>query len=284
VGGGPGGFFTQQDYQEIVRYAQTRYVTIVPEIDMPGHTNAALVAYPELSCSTRPTAVFTGIEVGWSTFCVDNEETYRLVDDVVREIAAITPGAYFHVGGDEVKALPRDQYARFVERVQGIVARYGKKMIGWEEITKARLSPTTIAQQWRSDSATAALQYGAKLVLSPGSRAYLDMKYDNGTELGLKWAGLVEVRTAYDWDPATFIKGVTERDIIGVEAPLWSETLQNISAVEYMAMPRLPALAEVGWTPQSGREWEGFRARLAAQAPRWRYLGINYYRSPQVAW
>ncbi|MFN2636482.1 MAG: beta-N-acetylhexosaminidase [Gemmatimonadaceae bacterium] len=284
VGGGPGGFYTQQDYQDIVRYAQTRYITVVPEIDMPGHTNAALVAYPELSCSTRPTAPFTGIDVGWSTFCVDNEDTYALADDVIREVAAITPGAYLHVGGDEVHALTRDQYAKFVERVQAIVTRYGKKMIGWEEITKARLIPTTIAQQWRTDSAATAIQYGAKLVLSPGPKAYFDMKYNDRTELGLKWAGLIEVRDAYEWDPATYLKGVSEDNIVGVEAPVWSETLQNISAVEYMAMPRLPALAEVGWTPQSGRDWESFRMRLAAQAPRWHYLGINYYRSPQVPW
>ena len=284
VGGGPGGFYTQQDYQDIVRYAQARYITVVPEIDMPGHTNAALTAYPELACSTRPTALFTGTDVGWSTLCVDKEQTYALVDDIVREISAITPGAYFHVGGDEVKALTNDQYSRFVERVQGIVNRYGKKMIGWEEISKARLNPTTLAQQWKSDSATAALQYGAKIVLSPARKTYLDMKYTPGTELGQNWAGVIEVRDAYDWDPASYMSGVTERDIVGIEAPVWSETLRNITAVEYVAMPRLAALAEVGWTPQVSREWENFRFRLAAQAPRWHYLGINYYHSPQIPW
>src|SRR5688500_4892353 len=110
VGGGRGGFYTQQDYQAIVRYAQERYITVVPEIDMPGHTNAALVAYPDLSCSTRPTAPFTGTEVGWSTFCVEKEGTYALVEDIVREISAITPGPYFHIGGDEVEALTHEQY------------------------------------------------------------------------------------------------------------------------------------------------------------------------------
>ena len=284
VGGGPGGFYTQQDYQDIVRYAQARYITVVPEIDMPGHTNAALVAYPELSCSIRPTALFTGIDVGWSTLCVDKEETYAFVNDIVREISAITPGSYFHVGGDEVKALTNDQYKRFIERAQGIVNRYGKKMIGWEEISKARLNPTTLAQQWKSDSATAALQYGAKIVLSPARKAYLDMKYTPATELGLNWAGVVEVRDAYDWDPAAYMSGVTERDIVGIEAPLWSETPRNMTAVEYLAMPRLAAIAEVGWTPQVSREWESFRLRLAAQAPRWHYLGVNYYRSPQIPW
>jgi hexosaminidase len=284
VGGGRGGFYTKQDYGEIVRYAQARHVTIVPEIDMPGHTNAALSAYPELSCSTRPSAVYTGTEVGWSTFCVDKEETYALVDDVVREISALTPGAYFHIGGDEVMALTHEQYIKFVERVQDIVARNGKQMIGWEEITKARLRPTTIAQQWKSDSVRAALQYGSKILLSPAQRAYLDMQYTPASELGLHWAAYIEVRDAYDWDPATYLQGVPENQIVGVEAPIWSETLRNIAAVEYLAMPRLPAIAEVGWTRQGSRDWEGFRGRLASHAPRWRLLGVNYYPSPQVPW
>ena len=284
VGGGPGGFYTQDDYKAIVRYAQERYITVVPEIDMPGHTNAALVAYPEAGLQHAPTALFTGTAVGWSTFCVDKEETYALIDDIVREISAITPGPYFHMGGDEVEALTHEQYIRFVERVKTIVNRHGKKMVGWEEITKARLDANTLAQQWKSDSALAALQYGAKLIMSPAKKAYLDMKYTSATELGLTWAAIMEVRDAYDWDPANYMIGVGEANIIGVEAPLWAETVSNISAVQYLAMPRLPAIAEIGWTPQAGRSWDSFRVRLANHAPRWNYLGVNYYRSPQIPW
>ena len=283
VGGGPGGFFTQADYTELVRYAQERYVTIVPEIDMPGHTNAALTAFPALSCSKRPSALYSGTDVGWSTFCVEKEETYALIDDIVREIAALTPGPFFHMGGDEVQALTPAQYALFVERVQDIVTRHGKQMIGWEEIAKARLRPTTYVQQWTLDSFGSGLQ-GGKVVLSPSKKAYLDMKYDASTELGLRWAALIEVRDAYDWDPASYLKGVAERDIAGVEAPLWSETIRNVTSAEYLAMPRLPALAEVGWTPQALRRWDTFRERLAAQAPRWNFLGVNFYRSPQIPW
>ena len=284
VGGGPGGFYTQQDYQEIVRYAQARYITIVPEIEMPGHSNAWLTSYPELACSNRPSGLYAGTDVGWSTVCVDKEDTYAFVDDVVREVSALTPGPYFHIGGDEVQTLTPEQYARFVERVQTIVNKYGKKMIGWEEITKARIKPTTLAQQWKSDSATAALKYGAKLILSPANKTYLDMKYTAATELGLNWAGVVNVNDAYDWDPALYLAGVTEQYIVGVEAPIWGETVRNITAVEYLAMPRLAAIAEVAWTPQVSREWQGFRSRLAAHAPRWHYLGVNYYRSPQIPW
>ncbi|MDP9205036.1 MAG: beta-N-acetylhexosaminidase [Gemmatimonadota bacterium] len=284
VGGGPGGFYTQQDYQTIVRYAQERYITVVPEIDMPAHTNAAIVAYPEVGCSVRPTQLYTETDVGWSALCVDKEATYALVEDIVREISAITPGPYFHIGGDEVEALTHEQYVRFIERVQTIVNRHGKKMVGWEEITKAKLDPGTVAQQWKSDSVTAALQYGSKLIMSPAKKVYLDMKYTPVTELGLHWAAFVEVRDAYDWDPALYMTGVNEASIVGVEAPLWSETVRNISAVEYMAMPRLPAVAEVGWTPQRLRDWENFRVRVAMHAPRWNYLGVNYYRSPQIPW
>jgi len=206
------------------------------------------------------------------------------VEDVNREIAAITPGPYFHVGGDEVKVLTTGQYTRFIERVQTIVTRHGKKMVGWEEIAKAKLNSTTLAQQWKTDSAATALQHGSKLILSPGKKVYLDMKYTPSIELGLKWAGYVEVRDAYDWDPANYLPGVSETNIVGVEAPLWSETIRNITAAEYLAMPRLPAVAEVGWTPQRRRGWESFRSRVAAQVPRWNYLGVNYYRSPQIPW
>ena len=284
VGGGPGGFYTKADYADIVRYAAARFITIVPEIDMPGHTNAALTAYPALSCSSRPPAPFTDTEVGWSTFCVDNEETYTLVDDIVREIAAMTPGPYFHMGGDEVEKLTHEQYVHFVERVQTIVQKHGKRMVGWEEIGKAKLLPTTIAQQWKSDSAAAAVQQGSKLIMSPSDRIYMDMKFTPSTELGLTWAVVADVRNAYDWDPATYMKGVAESSILGVEAPMWSETVRNIGAVFYLAVPRLPALAEVGWSPQASRRWEDFRVRAAAHAPRWNYLGVNFYRSPQIDW
>ena len=293
VGGGAGGFYTKQDYAAIVHYAQDRYITVVPEIDMPAHTNAAIASYPELGCS-RPTpgvsggtqapGLYTGIAVGFSSLCPDSATTFKFVDDVVRELSAMTPGPYFHVGGDEVQALTNEQYSRFVERVQEIVYKYGKTMIGWEEIGKAKLRPTTIAQQWKSDSALFAFRQGAKLILSPAEKIYLDMKYTPATELGLDWAAFVELRTSYDWDPVTYLKGVPEQSVLGVEAPLWSETVKNMTAAQYLVMPRLPAVAEVGWSPANARDWESFRTRIATHAARWRLLGINYYPSPQVAW
>src|SRR5690348_5000623 len=200
VGGGPGGYYTKDEYGSIVRYAQDRFITIVPEIDMPAHTNAAIASYPQLGCSkptpgifggTQPLGTYTGIAVGFSALCPDSEGTFKFVDDVVRELGAMTPGPYMHMGGDEVTALTNEQYSRFVERVQDIVNKHGKTMVGWEEIGKARLLPTTIAQQWKSDSALLAFRQGTKLILSPASKVYLDMKYTPTTELGLEWAGLV---------------------------------------------------------------------------------------------
>lgn len=294
VGGASGGFYTKADYTDIVQYAAARYITIVPEIDMPGHTNAAIAAYPKLGCSratpsifgtgTQPAGVYTGIRVGWSALCANKELTYQFVDAVVRELAAMTPGKYIHIGGDEVEVLNNEQYVRFVERAQRIVQKYGKTMIGWEEIGKAKLRPNSIAQFWRSDTALLAVRQGNKLIMSPGPRTYVDMKYTPQSELGLRWAGYIELRTAYDWDPATYAPGLSEDAIVGVEAPLWSETVKNLNAAQYLMVPRLPAIAEVGWSAQASRGWEDFRVRIAAHAARWRLLGINFYPSPQVDW
>jgi hexosaminidase len=294
VAGRGAGFYTQQDYAAIVRYAQERFVTIVPEIDMPAHTNAAIASYPEIGCSqptpgiyggTQPLGVYTGTRVGWSTLCPDSAATYRFVEDVIRELAAITPGPYLHLGGDEVHALSREQYTKFVERVEALAYKYGKTMVGWEEIARAHLRPTTIAQQWQRDTTIwPALRQGTRVIVSPGPKSYLDMKYTPSTELGLRWAAFIELRTAYDWDPITYLTGVPEQAVVGVEAALWSETIKNITAAEYLAMPRLPAVAEVAWTPPTGRDWESFRRRVAAHAPRWRLLGVNFYPSPQVDW
>jgi hexosaminidase len=266
-----------------VAYAADRFITIVPEIDMPSNINAALASYPELNCDGKAPPLYTGIEVGFSAFCVDKEITYKFIDDVVREIAAMTPGPYFHIGGDEVKTLTPDQYNRFVERVQTIVERNGKQVIGWDEIAHAKLLPKTIVQYWRPD-ASIKTPASTRLVLSPANKVYLDMKYDAGTVLGLNWAGNVDVSVPYEWNPATHLPTVQESAILGIEAPIWSETIVTMRDLEFLAFPRLAAVAEVGWSPQSARQWAEFRVRLGAQAPRWSALGINAYWSPKIDW
>jgi hexosaminidase len=285
VGGGTGGFYTQADYAEIVAYAGDRFVTIVPEIDMPGHTNAALAAYAELNCDGKARAPYTGIDVGFSALCVGKDVTYRFISDVVGEIARLTPGAYFHVGGDEVKTLSAVEYVQFIERVQQIVQQHGKQMVGWDEIAPAALLPTTLVQHWRPDgSPAAAVAKGARVIMSVANRVYLDMKYDEATPLGLNWAGFIGVDDAYAWDPGAVSSDVPESAVHGVEAPIWTETLGNIREVEFMAFPRLAAVAEVAWSAQPGRQWDEFRVRLGAQGPRWTALGVNFYRAPSVPW
>jgi hexosaminidase len=288
VGGGRGGFYTKRQYRSIVRYARDRYITVVPEIDVPGHTNAALSSYPELNCDGRAPELYTGTNVGFTSLCLDKPVTYRFLDDVIGELAALTPGPYLHIGGDEAEAVPGDRYAEFIERVQRMVRAHGKRAVGWQETASAELLPSSVVQYWdvrsSSDAVRRAARRGAKLVLSPASKVYLDMKYDAGTRLGLEWAGHVEVRDAYDWDPVRLLDGVGEQDVLGVEAQLWSETLRSLADLETMALPRLPAVAEVGWSPASARGWDDFRRRLAAQGPRWSAMAVEYHRSPQVPW
>ncbi len=290
VGGAAGGYYTQAQYADLVAYAAERFITVVPEIDMPGHTNAALASYPELNCNGAAPPLYTGIRVGFSALCASRDTVYRFIDDVVREITALTPGEYFHIGGDEVEKLSHDEYLRFVERVEGIVRGHGKRVIGWGEIAAARLDPGTIVQHWRpargraSDSSHVHAARGGRVILSPGNRTYLDMKYDSATTLGLMWAGVFGVRFAYDWDPATAIPGVADQAILGVEAPLWSETLERRTDFEFMAFPRLVALAEVGWSMQGNRTWASFQRRLGDHAPRLAALGINFHRARDIPW
>lgn len=290
VGGGEGGYYTQAQYADLVAYAAERYITIVPEIDMPGHTNAALASYPALNCDDRTPPRYTGTKVGFSALCASRDTVFHFIDDVVREISALTPGPYFHIGGDEVEKLPHDEYLRFVERVEGIVRGHGKRMIGWGEVAAARLNPESIAQHWRpartkaSDSIHVHAARGGQAILSPAHRTYLDMKYDSSTVLGYTWAAAFDVREAYDWDPDTLLPGVSGRAVLGVEGPLWSETIERRTDFEFLAFPRLIALAEVGWSRQADRGWEEFRSRLGAHGARLAALGVNFHRSVQVPW
>jgi hexosaminidase len=286
VGTGVGGFYTQEQYAELVSYAAERFVTIVPEIDMPGHTNAALASYAELNCDGQPRQPYTDVEVGFSAFCIESEATYAFIDDVVREIAAMTPGAWFHAGGDEVKTLTPEQYASFIERVQTIVQSHGKNMIGWDETAHTSLLPTSIVQYWRPKEAPGpAVQNGSKVILSSADRLYLDMQYDPRTPIGLHWSAYIDVRSAYDWEPSTHVPGITDNELLGLEAPLWSETAANIRDIEFLAFPRLAAIAGLAWSPASQKQpWDEFKLRLGAQAPRWVALGINFYRAPEVPW
>jgi hexosaminidase len=282
---GGGRYFTKADYAEIVRYAADRYISVVPEIDVPAHVGAVLASYPELICKHGPPLRSRG-----ASLCVHNEATYKFFDDVVREISELTPGDNFHIGGDEAFEVSKDDYVHFVSRARLIVRGREKKVVGWHEIARANLGPDDVVQYWGNsrtgsgaDLARTAVRRGAKLVLSPSDRVYLDMKYNRSTPLGLSWAGFVGVERAYDWDPAALIDGVVEDDVLGVEAPLWTETIRDIRGAEFMSFPRLAGAAEIGWSP-SDRSWAEYRSRLGAHGRMWAAMGVNFYPSPEVDW
>jgi hexosaminidase len=286
VGGGPGGFYTQADYAEIVAYAQSRYITVVPEIDMPGHVTAALASYPILNCDGAAPEIPTTIHVLYSTLCISSDSSYQFIQEVLHEVAALTPGPFIHIGGDEAGATSQKDYIAFMQSAQAAVEAEGKQVIGWEEIEQIKLSPGSVVQYWNPDVNTIgqAVQQGNRLVLSPANKTYLNMQYDPSTPLGENVDGYINVETAYSWDPLTLLDGVNEKEILGIEAPLWTESMQTMANIEYMAFPRILGYAEIGWTPQVERDWEGYRLRLGEQGPRLTELGVNFFRSSDIPW
>ncbi|WP_396656589.1 family 20 glycosylhydrolase [Microbacterium sp.] len=316
VGGDPGGCYTKADYAEIVRHAAERHMTVVPEIDMPGHTHAVGLAHPELvedpvvsdavqDAAARfggglPTAgePYTGFAVGFSSLRVGDEATYDFVADVFGELAAMTPGPYLHFGGDESLATSDDDFAVFVARVSQLIADLGKTPIAWHEAGAApRLDDTTIGQYWGFTTPTAGMDEkarafvagGSQLILSPADAVYLDMKPEAGFPLGLEWAdGPTSVRRAYEWEPADLIDGVGENAILGVEAALWTETVRTLHDIDTLAFPRLAAAAEAAWSPATGasalRTWESFRTRVGRLGPLWARRGIRFHRSSEIDW
>ena len=305
VGDGPGGYYTKTDYAAIVAYAARYGITVVPEVDVPGHTNAALASYAELNADGTAPDRYRGIDVGFSCLAVGSPATERFLDDVFGELAAMTPGPYLHLGGDEVKTLGPEEYAAIVGQAQAAVLRHGKVPIGWHEIAPAYPLPATVLQYWGTDRAdhgmAAAVARGNRVIMSPADRAYLDMKYDVGSPHGLDWAGFIPTRAAYEWDPETYLSGVDGSAVLGVEAPLWTETVGTFEDALRLLMPRLAVIAEVAWTPPDGggtqpygqqelaggrrlarRDWADLRRRLAAQAPLWTARGIAFHPDPEV--
>ncbi len=286
VGGGKGGFYTQKEYTDIVNYAAKRFITIVPEIDMPGHTNAALSAYAQLNANGKTTKPYTDTDVGFSSFHINSKFTFSFVQDVINELAAITPGEYIHIGGDESRATKKKDYIQFVNRVQEIVTQAGKKVIGWADIANAKLKTETLAQFWQTKPTNAlkAISQNAQIIMSPASYTYMDLKYNKDCKLGLVWAGYVDVKKGYDWNPNTLVSQISSKNIEGIEAPLWTETLENLKDIQFMIFPRLLGYAEIGWSPATHRNWDEYCVRLANHQQRFVLQNINFYRSPLVPW
>jgi hexosaminidase len=285
VGGSKGGFYSQLDYKEIVAYAQRRFITIVPEIDMPGHTNAALASYAELNCDDKIKELYTGMEVGFSTLCVNKKVTYEFVSDVVSEISAMTPGAYFHIGGDESHVTPKKDYIKFMNRVFDIVKQNNKIPMGWDEVVLADIPEVTVAQYWaKAENAIMAMNKKANVLMSPASYAYLDMKYDSITKLGLKWAGYITIQKGYEWDPVGLVPELDPTKIIGIEAPIWSETLEDFDDIVQMAFPRILGYSEIGWTKSEIRDWKKYSLRLSYHGEILDSLDIKFYPSSEINW
>ncbi len=281
VGGDPGGFLSVADYGALVTFAGARGITVVPEIDLPGHVNAALHACADLTPGGEGRPAYTGVGVGFSRLHVELPATLPFVTDVLRDVAEVTPGPYLHIGGDEALTMHAAEYDHLVRHAAAVVARAGKTVVGWQEAVRAALPPGSLVQYWDerdSDAAmVAAVDAGARLVLSPASRMYLDMRYDPATPMGSDWAGYIDLRRAYEWDPAALLP-VPEEAVAGVEAAIWTENVRTHRDLFGLLLPRLAAAAEVAWSPRARIDFPGFTHRVRRLTPRWEAQGLPWHR------
>ncbi len=305
-----GGFYTQEDIKELVAYAKTKNIQIMPEIDVPGHSMAFLAAYPQLSTTPNyPYQVNAGEEfIDWSglnghiTAKIDNnldpskKEVYEFLDIIFGELATLFPFEYIHMGGDEtaknnwaksedIKALMQKENLKsqeevqsyFVRRVEKIMQSKGKKLMGWDEILEGGLAPEAAVMSWRGIKGGAeAAKQKHPVVMSPSSHNYLDYYQGEATAEGAVYAGL-RMKKTYSFEPVP--EGVEEKYILGNQGNLWSEQLQNIRNVEYMTWPRLMAISEVAWSPKANKNWNKFSNKVEAQFAILDTLNIKYAKS-----
>ncbi|MET3806327.1 hexosaminidase [Nakamurella sp. UYEF19] len=315
----PGGFWTQAQYRSFVAYAAAHFMTVIPEVDSPGHTNAIINAefgdtanpyldgHPaDINCSTNhpPVWNYTG-DVGYSALCPESANTWTLLTAIVQQLGAMSSSRYYDLGGDETPSttLAENRYAALVNREARIVKATGKTAMGWAEISGpgTTLAPGSVAEYWNpasgSDpdtvSATDAVKKHMKIVMAPATHAYLDQRYTETVPavLGQTWACEkgCDIDQFYNWDPSTYVTGVTDHDVIGVEGAMWTETIRNLSEIDYLVMPRLLALAELAWSPKVTRTvkspaYQYFLGRLGAQGDRLQAAGVNFYPTPEVRW
>ena len=291
------GFYTQDDVREVVAYAAARHVTVVPEIEMPGHAVAAIAAYPELGVTGAPTAVAGR----WGVFDnIFNAEpgTVAFLQDVLTEVLALFPSRYVHVGGDEadktrwhadartqarIRALGlRDEHelqSWFIRQMDGFLTRRGRRLVGWDEILEGGLAPNATVMSWRGTAGgVAAARAGHDVVMSPTSHVYLD--YVQSRDRAAEPVGpgaVLTLDTVYAFEPVPAeLTPAEARHVLGAQANLWTEYVPNPKHAEYMAYPRLSALAEVVWTPREGKDFADFRRRLGAHLRRLDALDVNY--------
>ncbi len=293
-----GGYYTQQQIRDIVQYAQERNVTIVPEIEMPGHSAAAIAAYPFLSCSQQPQLPMTGGNYTniSSVLCVGNDSVFNFLEDVLTEVINLFPSEYIHIGGDEVDKTSWKNCAKcqalknklglkdedelqsyFIKRMEKFIVSKHRKMIGWDEILEGGLAPEATVMSWRGEEGgIAAAKMKHDVVMTPGKPLYFNnYQADPATEPVA--SGLNTLKMVYDYDPVPAeLQNGYEQYILGAQACLWGENITTPLHAEYMLLPRLLALAEVDWTPKNERDWNSFNERLQQHFKRFSAQGINF--------
>ncbi|PWG80115.1 beta-N-acetylhexosaminidase [Pararcticibacter amylolyticus] len=306
-----GGFYTQEEVKEIVNYAAKRYITVVPEIEMPGHASAAIAAYPELSCfpneSTKfpPKTVWAGdttrkhVQQTWGVFedvFVPTEKTFAFLQDVIDEVVNLFPSKYIHIGGDE---CPKDNWKRsefcqqlmkekglkdehelqsyFIQRMEKYINNKGRTIIGWDEILEGGLAPNAMVMSWRGEEGgIAAAKQSHYVIMTPGSHVYFDhsqVKQDDSLTIG----GYTTVRKVYSYEPVPRqLSAAESKYVMGAQANVWSEYMEYPSKVEYQVFPRMSALSEVLWSPKQTRDWNDFEPRLREQLKRYDLWKAHY--------
>ncbi len=293
-----GGFYTKDDVREVVQYAAERHITIVPEIEMPGHSSEVLAAYPELSCTggtfyVQPGSYWPNVDI----LCAGNEKTFEFIEGVLDEVIELFPGQYLHIGGDEAtktrwENCPKCQkrikneslknehelQSYFIKRVEKYLISKGKRLIGWDEILEGGLAPEATVMSWRGfEGGIEAARQGHDVVMSPGSHCYFDHYQANPDFEPKAIGGFTTLKKVYSFDPTP--QELTEAEakhILGGQANLWTEFVKTPEHAEYMAVPRMSALAEVLWSPKTSLNWEDFYSRLQTQLDRFDVMGVNY--------
>lgn len=294
-----GGYYTQDDIREIVAYAKKRFVTIVPEIDVPAHSLSLIAAYPNLSCTglqyqVNPGSSFYKKED--NVLCVANDSTWTMLDKIFTQVAALFPGQYIHVGGDEAykgfwQNCPKDQalmkkegittlaglQSYFEKKLEKLILSKGKKMIGWDEIVEGGLAPEATVMSWRGmQGGIEAAQQGHKVIMTPTQYCYLDL-YQGDPLIEPTTYSRLRLSTAYSFEPVP--PGISPSLILGGQGNLWTERVPNERHAEYMVWPRAMALAEVFWSPSRTRDWPGFVRRMEARFKYMDAAGVRYSRS-----
>ncbi len=294
-----GGFYTQDQMRDIVAYAAARHVTVIPEIEMPGHAQAALAAYPELSCTGGPYEVSTVWGMHEEIYC-PSERTFAFLEDVLVEVMRLFPSKYIHIGGDEVpkkqwkeSAVAQEVIRRegiageeelqsyFVRRIERFLLAHGRRLIGWDEILEGGLAPEATVMSWRgTEGGIEAARQGHDVIMTPTNRTYFD--YYQGCPAGepLAIGGFVPLDSVYAFEPIPDeLPPEQAARVLGAQGNVWTEYIPTPARVEYMLLPRMLALSEVLWSPKEARSWRGFVARLPAHFARLDALGAEYRRS-----